>query len=246
MSKTLSVLIVENFVINEGPKWDRFKRGLKKVGKGAVTAAALGSIALGGRAGYKVYDADRNYKSDIAQNEADYSERFKSLEKEKRNTIKSLDNQKNMNYDLKKSLKDQTWVSTDRSHSDNYNNRDIKNKRIADIRDNQHTQSKQTLAAAGGLAVAPLLAGVYALGGKDDKKKQEKKSLKERLNLVKSGMFLNEESADITALRNRISQGLMLLPGLKGSAADKMEDSIRGWEDQIKELENKEGEKYEK
>ena len=39
-------------------------------------------------------------------------------------------------------------------------------------------------------------------------------------------MFLNEE--DITALRNKISQGLILLPGLKGSAADKMEDSIRG------------------
>lgn len=68
------------------------------------------------------------------------------------------------------------------------------------------------------------LAGV--VGARGEKNKQANKSLKERLNVVKSGMVLNEE--DITALRNKISQGLILLPGLKGSAADKMEDSIRG------------------
>lgn len=88
------------------------------------------------------------------------------------------------------------------------------------------------------------LAG--AIGDRGEKNKQANKSLKERLNTVKSGMFLNEESADITALRNKISQGLILLPGLKGPAADKMEDSIRGWEDRINELKKEIGEKHEK
>lgn len=116
MSKTLSVSIVENFVINEGHKWEKFK----------------------------------DYKRELKTN----------------------DNTKEYRKD---------------NHS------------LADI-----------------------------VGAKSDKNKQVNKSLKERLNVVKSGMFLNEEPTDITALRNKISQGLILLPGLKGSAADKMEDSIRG------------------
>lgn len=134
MSRTLSVLILENFVINEGPKWEKFKDYKREL---------------------KTNDNTKEYKKD------------------------------------------------------------------------NHT-----------------LAGV--VGARGGKNKQANKSLKERLNTVKSGMFLNEESADITALRNKISQGLILLPGLKGPAADKMEDSIRGWEDRINELKKEIGDKYEK
>ena len=59
MSRTLSALIVENFVINEGPKWDKFKKGAKKVGRGVATAAVVGGLALNANAAQKAADDNK-------------------------------------------------------------------------------------------------------------------------------------------------------------------------------------------
>ena len=79
MNRTLSVLILENFVINEGPKWENFKKGAKKVGQGAVIAATLGSMALAGKGGTKISDANRNYKPDIAISQSDHERKHHDL-----------------------------------------------------------------------------------------------------------------------------------------------------------------------
>ena len=58
---------------------------------------------------------------------------------------------------------------------------------------------------------------------------QEKKSLKEKLKLIKSGMFLNEESADVASLRNKISQGLkenIVLDDIRSDATILWSDSL--------------------
>lgn len=240
MSKTLSVLIVENFVINEGPKLDKFKRGAKKVGTGIVTTAVLGSMVLGGGGLAKKYDANRNYDTDMAKSQYAYTERFNSLKDNHKVAISNIDNIEGMKLDSKKRAKDVIYKNYDQDMADNLTDKTNKQVEATYRKDNQHKEGNQDLARAGGLAgIGAVGAVALAAGSKDDKKKQEKKSLKERLNLVKSGMYLNEESDNITALRNKIRQGLIILPGLKGSAADKMEDSIRGWEDQINELEKK-------
>lgn len=245
MSKTLSVLILENFVITEGPKWDKFKKGVKKVGRGAVTAATVGAVALGGYGGAKIHNANRNYKTDMAISRSDYEGRKDGLERNYLDSHRIITNQANLTPEINDSLKERIDRIHNRNNADNMHFRDNRDKGITKTRDRARAEGKEALVVSGGLAVAPLLAGVHAAGARSEKKKQAGKSLKERLELVKSGMLLNEESDDITALRNKINQGLIILPGLKGSAADKMEDAIRSWEDQINKLKNKIGEKYE-
>lgn len=69
---------------------------------------------------------------------------------------------------------------------------------------------------------------ITKLKNKPDKD-NKKKSLKERLELVKSGVFLNEESADVASLRNKISQGLeenIVLDGTRFSATILWSDSL--------------------
>ena len=225
MSRTLSVLILENFVINEGPKWDKFKKGAKKVGKGAVIAAALGSATLAGIGGNKISDANRNYQLDMDKSQIQHQAAASDIFRNRIIDINNIDSDNETAPETKNSLKSQIEKNSDREL---HNSRIAKtNKQVEATyrRDNQHAKGTQTLAGAGAAGIG---AVALAVGSKDKKKKQASKSLKERLNLVKPGVFLNEESADVTALRNKINQGLILLPGLKGSAVDKMEESIRG------------------
>lgn len=193
-SKTLSILVLENFVINEGPKWDKFKKGAKKARRGAVTGLTIGSIALGGYGGSKMYNADRNYKTDMAISRSDYEGRKDGLERNKFDSHQMIYNHKDLTPETKDSLKERIDKIHNRHDAENRSTRKNRESKITKTRDNQSIQGMQALAGAAGLGVAPLLAGVHAAGAKSEKKKQKKKSLKESLNKVELGMFLNEES----------------------------------------------------
>lgn len=229
MSKTLSVLIVENFVINEGPKWEKFK----KVGHGAKKVPLIAG-ALGAK-GKKKKQADKSLKerlnivkSGMFLNEEDADTTV--LEKERYSdghtpeSIATLHNVpvQDILDQIEKGIKVEREHTTDKAEA-----RLIAMDHLVELPDYYTRLDKMEE------------EGKMENSINESEKKQVRKSLKERLELVKAGMFLNEESADITALRNKINQGLILLPGLKGAAADRMEDSIRSWEDQINELEKK-------
>ena len=179
MSRTLSVLIVENFVFNEGPKLDKFKSGAKKVGQGVALAAVLSSVALGGKGLATKYDANRNYYTDKATSEADYLERFHELNKNHKDAISNIDNIEGMKLDSKNRAKDVIIKNYDEDMADNLTNKTNKQVEATYRKDNQHKEGNQDLAGAGGLAgIGTVGAGAVALaaGSKDDKKKKEKKT----------------------------------------------------------------------
>lgn len=207
MSRTLSVLIVENFVINEGPKLKKFK----KVGRGTV----------GGK-GKKKKQTNESLKERL-----NLVKSGMSLNEESVDTIILIELEK------KKERESDGHTPESIASLHNVPVQDILDQIEIGIKvEREHTsdEAEARLIAMDHLVELP---DYYTRLDKMEKEglqelEQEKKSLKEKLKLIKSGMFLNEESADVASLRNKISQGLILLPGLKGSAANKMEDSIRG------------------
>ena len=211
MSKTLSVLIVENFVINEGPKWEKFKKGIKKVGRGTV-----------GAKGKKKKQTNESLKERL-----NLVKSGMSLNEESVDTIILIELEK------KKERESDGHTPESIASLHNVPVQDILDQIEIGIKvEREHTsdEAEARLIAMDHLVELP---DYYTRLDKMEEEglqelEQEKKSLKEKLKLIKSGMFLNEESADVASLRNKISQGLILLPGLKGSAANKMEDSIRG------------------
>ena len=282
MSRTLSELILENFVINECPKWDKFKSGAKKVGTGAKVLAALGAKGEKKKQEKKSLKENLNMvKSEMLLNEAvilaalaatigslglvslltgslaklaikmETKEKIKDFANSLRNgkdssvtvDVMNIIVKKNGSKEEKEEFKKlydellslisrgklELTVATDK--------KEVLDKRVHNVtgflQKDEEDKKKNKFSDEKSEKAYSLIKRMYEIyKSVSDQilqpKKQEKKSLKERLELVKSGMFLNEEPADITTLRNKISQGLILLPGLKGASANKMEDSIRG------------------
>ena len=208
MSRTWSELIVENFVINEGPKWDKFKRGAKKVGRGVATAAVVGTLALNANAAQKA--ADNNKIAFIQHTEDSRRANQASQDNDGQSWYAADKGDYETAYDYSVISRNNAKIAADAKEKADKANKQAKKQQIE-----SHVSSAGAGAAAGAAALLALKKG--------KKKKQENKSLKENLNMVKSEMLLNE-AVILAALAATIgSLGLVsLLTGSLAKLAIKM------------------------
>lgn len=217
MNRTLSALILENFVIDEGAKFERIKKGAKKVGYGVAGTVLGTSLLFGGGALKNKHDANKDYKSNHAIVQAQHDE----------GVNKSYNDAKWKKFDIdwnddiaprdKETEKEKITKEHNKSVAASELIKDEETKKLTDTKDKVSKKANRTLKIAGAVASVPLVAGgALALADKDLKMKYhndrvQANNKKVKKDLDKIDKNTNAEGkvtgdVDIEKLKGRITK----------------------------------------